>query len=44
MFLLLKNSAFFKSVQVDTGGYAVVWNEDIDISEYELWCNGQPLA
>jgi Protein of unknown function (DUF2442) len=44
MFLQLKNATFFKSVKVDTGGYAVVWNEDIDISEHELWCNGQPLV
>ncbi|PPD47535.1 MAG: hypothetical protein CTY16_07460 [Methylobacter sp.] len=43
MFLPLKNVAFFKSVKVDTSGYAVVWNEDIDISEYELWCNGRAV-
>ena len=43
MFLPLKNLAFFKSVKVDTGGYAVVWREDIDVSEYELWCNGRPI-
>ena len=43
MFSPLKNAALFKSVKVDTGGYAVVWNEDIDISEYELWRNGQPV-
>lgn len=42
MFSPLKNTALFKSVKVDAGGYAVVWNEDIDISEYELWQNGQP--
>jgi Protein of unknown function (DUF2442) len=41
MFSPLKNMALFKSVQVDTGGYAIVWNEDIDISEYELWQHGQ---
>ena len=40
MFSPLKNVALFKSVQVDVGGYAIVWNEDIDISEYELWKNG----
>ncbi len=40
MFSALKNPAFFKNVQVDTGGYALVWNEDIDISEYEIWSNG----
>ena len=40
MFALLREPAFFRSVQVDRGGYGVVWNEDIDISEYELWQNG----
>lgn len=41
MFSPLKNSAFFRNVQVDKGGYAVFWNEDIDISEYELWTHGK---
>ncbi len=43
MFSPLKNLALFKSVQVEKGGYAVVWNGDIDISEYELWQHGQPM-
>lgn len=43
MFILLKNSALFKSVKVDHGGYAVVWNSDIDISEYELWEHGKNM-
>ena len=42
MFTPLKNSAFFKNVQVDKGGYAVYWNDEIDISEYELWTHGIP--
>jgi len=41
MFAPLANLALFQSVRVDDGGYAVVWNEDIDISEYELWVHGQ---
>jgi hypothetical protein len=41
MFTPLKNPALFKSVQVEQGGYAVVWSDGIDISEYELWCHGQ---
>jgi hypothetical protein len=41
MFEPLKNSAFFKTVKIEQGGYAVSWNEDIDISEYELWSNGK---
>lgn len=45
MFAPLKQPAFFKSFSIEAGGYGVVWNEDIDISEYELWQNGRvPLT
>ena len=40
MFSPLQNPDFFKNVQVEAGGYAVFWNEEIDISEYELWLHG----
>lgn len=40
IFSPLRDFAFFKNVQVDVGGYAVFWNEDIDLSEYELWSKG----
>jgi len=30
----------FKTVQVDPGGYGLSWNDDLDISEYELWEKG----
>ena len=43
MFSPLKNPSLFKAVQVEEGGYAVSWNENIDISEYELWKHGQPV-
>ena len=43
MFSLLKNPALFKAVQVEQGGYAIVWNNSIDISEYELWKHGQTI-
>ena len=43
MFLPLKNPALFKAVRVDQGGYAVVWDNNIDISEYELWIHGQEM-
>ena len=39
----LKNKAFFRSVKVDAGGYGVSWNDDIDISEYELWNKGKDI-
>ena len=44
MFEVLKNDAFFKSVKVDSGGYGISWNDDVDLSEYELWTNGVEVA
>ena len=43
IFAPLKNPALFKAVKVEQGGYAVIWNSEIDISEYELWKHGQPI-
>ena len=43
-FKLLSNVAFFRAVQVDPGGYGISWNEDIDLSEYELWVNGKEVT
>ena len=31
----------FNSVRVDTGGYGVVWNDEIDLASEEIWYNGQ---
>jgi hypothetical protein len=39
-FRLLQNEAFFKTVTVDPGGYGVSWNDEVDLSEYELWHRG----
>jgi hypothetical protein len=44
MFEPLKNPQLFRSVRVDQGGYAVVWNSEIDISEHELWRHGQTVV
>jgi hypothetical protein len=40
MFAPLRQPALFKNFKVEPDGYAIVWNEEIDISEYELWKNG----
>ena len=42
-FLPLKNPAFFRNVSIEPGGHAVSWNSEIDISEYELWQNGEEI-
>ena len=37
------NPEFFYDTAVDTGGYGIVWNDDIDLSCNELWTNGVPV-
>ena len=39
-FSLLASEQLFTQVEVDAGGYGVVWNDEIDLSESELWLNG----
>ncbi|MFH0980304.1 MAG: DUF2442 domain-containing protein [Planctomycetota bacterium] len=43
-FHLLKVPALFRAVRVDAGGYGISWNDDLDLSEHELWTNGKPAA
>ena len=43
MFSPLQKPAFFKNFKVEPGGYGLVWNDDIDISEYELWIKGKTV-
>ncbi len=40
LFRPLCDVGLFRKVHVEPGGYAVAWNERIDISEYELWQHG----
>jgi len=40
IFQPLKDKQLFKQVKVDPGGYGISWNDDLDMSEYELWENG----
>jgi hypothetical protein len=39
-FSALENPELFEAVEVDTGGYGIIWNDDIDLSCDELWDNG----
>ncbi len=43
MFAPSNNSTLFKAAKVEQGGYAVVWNGNIDISKYKLWGHGQAM-
>lgn len=40
---LALDPALFNSVSVDTGGYGVIWNDDLDLSSDELWENGTQI-
>ncbi|MBR2728692.1 MAG: DUF2442 domain-containing protein [Lachnospiraceae bacterium] len=44
MFLPLKeDDLLFSSVEVDVGGYGIIWNDDIDIACDELFFNGETV-
>ena len=40
---LKEDKNLYNSVTVDTVGYAIVWNDELDISCNELWNNGVTL-
>lgn len=44
MFKELENRELFDSVEVDVGGYGVIWNDEIDISCDELFESGKQKA
>lgn len=39
----LKNEELFYNVEVDVGGYGIIWNDDIDISCNELFEKGKTI-
>ena len=42
VFRSLQDDAVFRCAHADSHGYGVVWNDDIDLAESEIWINGQP--
>jgi len=43
-FAPLQDEALFNKVRIANGGYGVIWNDEIDLSEYELWVKGVEVA
>jgi len=39
-FTPLLNKNLFNKVKVDVGGFGIVWNEEIDLSRYDIWKYG----
>lgn len=40
---LVKIEGLFEQVQIDMGGHAISWNEDLDLSSEEIWTNGEQI-
>ena len=38
--LLAKDEMLYRLVRVDTGGYGLSWNDDLDLDAEEIWENG----
>lgn len=41
-FHALADETLFQSVRSDPHGYGVIWNDEIDLSESEVWIHGIP--
>ncbi len=41
VFRPLQDEAIFRCAHADAHGYGVVWNDDIDLAESEIWINGR---
>ena len=37
----LQDEAIFRCAHADSHGYGVIWNDDIDLAESEIWINGR---
>jgi len=44
VFQPLQDAALFNQAHAGSGGYGVVWDGRIDLSEYELWKNGVEVS
>ena len=40
---LANDPNLFNEVQVDTGGYGVIWGDELDLSCDEIFANGVPV-
>ncbi len=37
----LRDDAIFRCAHADSHGYGVIWTDDIDLAESEIWINGR---
>lgn len=41
VFRPLENEALFRKAHADSHGYGVIWTDEIDLAESEVWINGE---
>lgn len=41
---LKKNPEIFDNPLIVSGGYGIVWNEDLDVASEEIWDNGKAVT
>jgi len=41
VFRPLQDEEFFRCAHADRAGYGVIWNDEIDLAESEIWENGR---
>lgn len=44
VFSPLKDESLFRCAHAASGGYGVVWNDEIDLAESEVWLNGRTVG
>ena len=40
----LRNKAFFKLAENNSCPYAIIWSDDVDLAESEIWINGKNVV
>jgi len=41
IFKSLEGNPLFKLARPEVGGVAIIWNDDIDLSRYDIWFDGE---
>jgi hypothetical protein len=41
---VLQDEQLFNKAHIANGGYGVIWNDELDLSEYELWIKGVEVS
>jgi hypothetical protein len=43
-FAALQDDTIFRKARADDHGFAVIWSDELDLAESEIWLNGQSIV